>query len=97
MLLGSLAQPGRETADLRRTCLVTRLETLHGLFIIYSYALITISSEHKGAGFHQSKKFHERRTVMMNLALIDALSYGAIFIFIMIGILGMCMEMGLRR
>jgi len=34
---------------------------------------------------------------MMNLALIDALSYGAIFIFIMIGILGMCMEMGLRR
>lgn len=34
---------------------------------------------------------------MMNLALIDALVYGAIFIFIMIGVLGMCMEMGLKK
>lgn len=34
---------------------------------------------------------------MMNLALIDALSYGAIFIFIMIGVLGMFMEMALKR
>jgi hypothetical protein len=34
---------------------------------------------------------------MVNLALVDALAYGAIFIFIMIGILGMCMEMGLKK
>jgi hypothetical protein len=34
---------------------------------------------------------------MMNLALIDAFYYGAIFSFIMIGVLGMCMEMALRR
>jgi len=41
--------------------------------------------------------YTKRRTVMVNLALIDALAYGAIFIFIMIGILGMCMEMGLKK
>jgi hypothetical protein len=34
---------------------------------------------------------------MMNVALIDAMYYGAILIFCMIGILGMCMEMVLRR
>ncbi len=34
---------------------------------------------------------------MMNLALIDALAYGAICIFIMIGIFSMCMEMGLKK
>jgi len=41
--------------------------------------------------------YTKRRTVMVNLALVDALAYGAIFIFIMIGILGMCMEMGLKK
>lgn len=34
---------------------------------------------------------------MMNLALIGAMYYGAIFIFIMIGILGMSMEMVFRN
>jgi hypothetical protein len=33
----------------------------------------------------------------MNLALIDAMYHGAIFIFIVIGILGVSMEMVLRR
>jgi len=34
---------------------------------------------------------------MMNRALIDAMYYGAIFIFIMIGILGMSMDMVFRN
>jgi hypothetical protein len=34
---------------------------------------------------------------MMTLALIDTMSYGGILIFCMIGILGMCMELALRR
>jgi hypothetical protein len=34
---------------------------------------------------------------MMTRALIDAMSYGGILIFCMIGILGMCMELALRR
>ena len=34
---------------------------------------------------------------MMTVALIDAMLHGAIFIFCMIGILGMAMEMVLRR
>jgi hypothetical protein len=34
---------------------------------------------------------------MMTVALIDAMSYGGILIFCMIGILGMCMELALRR
>lgn len=34
---------------------------------------------------------------MMPTALIDAMSYGAIFIFRLVGILGMCIDMALRR
>jgi len=34
---------------------------------------------------------------MMTVALIDAMSYGAILIFCLIGILGMCMEMVLKK
>jgi hypothetical protein len=34
---------------------------------------------------------------MMAVALIDAMYYGGILIFCMIGILGMCMESVLRR
>jgi len=34
---------------------------------------------------------------MMAVALIDAMYYGGILIFCMIGILGMCMELVLRR
>jgi hypothetical protein len=34
---------------------------------------------------------------MMNLALIDAFYHGAIFLFIVIGVLGMFMEMALKR
>ena len=33
----------------------------------------------------------------MTVALIDAMSYGGILIFSMIVILGMCMELALRR
>jgi hypothetical protein len=33
----------------------------------------------------------------MNLTLIDAFYHGAIFIFIVIGILGMFMEMALKK
>ena len=33
----------------------------------------------------------------MNVTLITGMYYGAFYLFIMIGILGMCMEMGLRR
>jgi hypothetical protein len=34
---------------------------------------------------------------MMAVGLIDAMYYGGILIFCMIGILGMCMELVLRR
>ena len=34
---------------------------------------------------------------MMNLALMDALTYGLIFLVIMIAILVLCMERGLKR
>jgi hypothetical protein len=33
---------------------------------------------------------------MMTVALIDAVYYGEIFIFCMVGIIGICMEMALR-
>jgi hypothetical protein len=55
-------------------------------------------------GSKSSENFHERRTVMMNLALIDAMYHEAIFIFmmiavigIMIAVIGISMEMVLRR
>jgi hypothetical protein len=38
-----------------------------------------------------------RRNVIMTAALIGAMLFGGIFIFCMIGILGMGMEMVLRR
>jgi hypothetical protein len=38
-----------------------------------------------------------RRNVMMTAALIDAMLFGGVFIFCMTGILGMGMEMVLRR
>jgi hypothetical protein len=38
-----------------------------------------------------------RRNVMMTAALIDGMLFEGIFIFCMIGILGMGMEMVLRR
>ena len=34
---------------------------------------------------------------MMHLALIDAMSYGAVYIFCLIGVVGLCMETALRR
>ena len=34
---------------------------------------------------------------MITVALIDAMLYGGILIFCMIGILGMCMEMVLKK
>ena len=33
----------------------------------------------------------------MHFVLIDAMSYGALFIFAMIGVLGLSIEMALRR
>jgi hypothetical protein len=48
-------------------------------------------------GSKSSETFHERRTVMMNLALIDAMYHGAIFIFCMIAVIGISIEMVLRR
>jgi hypothetical protein len=34
---------------------------------------------------------------MMNVALIDAMFYGAVFIFRLVGVLGLCMETALRK
>ena len=48
-------------------------------------------------GSKSSETFHERRTVMMSLALIVAMYHGAIFIFFMIAVIGISTEMVLRR
>jgi hypothetical protein len=34
---------------------------------------------------------------MMHVALIDAMYYGAVFIFCLVGVVGLCMEAALRR
>jgi len=34
---------------------------------------------------------------MMHVALIDAMYYGAVFIFCLVGVVGLCMETALRR
>lgn len=41
--------------------------------------------------------FSRKEDAMMSVALIDAMYYGAILLFCLIGILGMCMEMVLRK
>jgi hypothetical protein len=38
-----------------------------------------------------------RRNAMMTVALVAAMYYGAILIFCLIGLLGMCMEMALKK
>jgi hypothetical protein len=55
-------------------------------------------------GSKSMETFHERRTVMLNLPLIDAMYHGAIFIFmiiavmgIMIAVIGISMKILLRR
>ena len=34
---------------------------------------------------------------MMHVALIDAMYYGAVFIFSLVGVMGLCMETALRK
>ena len=41
--------------------------------------------------------YAQRRTIMMHGALIDAMYYGAMFVFSPVGVLGLCMETVLRR
>ena len=40
---------------------------------------------------------HGRRDAMMTVALVAAMYYGAILIFCLIGLLGMCMEVVLKK
>jgi hypothetical protein len=52
------------------------------------------------APFRRSKRprdSHGRRNAIMTVALTDAMYYGAILLFYLIGILGMCMEMVWRK
>ena len=68
------------------SCSVIILITLCGTGLIPAFAAVS-----------DRELFTERKTVMMNVVLIDAMYFGSIFLFVIIGLLGLSMEKVLKR